>query len=272
MMLMLLITGIVIFILIYLAWLILPGPQAHKLPPFNPIPPTRITIADENDVLIPPVPLFTNTIFTDDYPSVESGTVIYADLEIITIGDTQGLVTVYDLQAIQGNNTSIFSSFSGTAGVRPIEVYYFEQNQDSLDKIVININNDTFIRPGYNYIMYFTVAIASEQVNYSTLYDGTVYQYSTFFDTTFDNTGAIKGSIINPRNSSIRDTTTVRERLLSVFNSTKTTRQSYQLISVSITTNVPLNIDTEILEEFNTTGRIITVTGRTEFIPSAPCQ
>ncbi len=260
-----------ILFLMFIGWIIFTGTQSKVLPPFEPIPPTTVIVGKNGDLLIPPGKDFVNVIYTDDYPSIESEIIIYTDLEIVPIGDTQDLITVYDLESVKGNDTSIFSNFKGTAGIKPILVYYFVQNGDSYDKIIINITDETWIRPGYKYIMYFTVAIASDQVNYSTLYNSTFYEYITFFNTKSSGIGCIKGTVINQRNSNLqeRESQSVRERLLSVFRTSVMERQSHQLISMTIDINVPLNVNTD---TFNTIGQVMTVSGKTEFVASLPCQ
>lgn len=271
-----LIIGIVI--ITFFAWLIFSGPTVGPLPPFNVIPVTNVNITEDGTVIESLGPVFDTVTFTDDYPeSLDdrnrsvSG-VLYLDLEVVTIGQTSGLKGTFDLSGVPGNTKSIFSNFTGVGALKPVKVYYFVQNEDSTEKVVINITDNTFVRPGYNYISYFTTAIASDQPNFSTSISTTPYSYKTFMGDTKTGTGVVKGDSFGERtitNSNL----SIREKLLSTFrNSPTLNRQNYQLVSLETINNIPSDADSEMLESFNVNGAIINVSGITEYIASAPCQ
>lgn len=264
-----------ITILIF-TWLFYNGTTNRgELPIFNKFQSKTFKIAENGTVLIPKGPEFDTIVYTDLYTerleetdlgterleetdleteSQNNNPVLYLDLEIVSIGENDGLTVVYDLLDIPNNKNSIFSNFTGVAGLKPVNVYYFVNNGDSIQKVIINITDNTFIRPGYNYISYFTTGIAPDQFNFSTLHSNTTYTFTTFMGTTESDTGVIKGDVFE-------GTESLREKLLMAFNK-PFNYQNIQLISLKKNNKIPLDMDTYII---NNIGSIITVMGKTEY-------
>ncbi len=277
---------IAVVIIAFFIWIIFSSSTEEPLPPFNPIPTTKVQIAEDGVILEALGPVFDTVSETDIYPDppedledrsqtsqrdLQPITLLYVDLEIVTIGETSGLNVSYDLKSVVGNTKSIYSNFTGKAGLKPVKIYYFIQHENSTEKVVINIFDNTYIRPGYNYISYFTTAIAPDQPNFSTAYSTTPFTFTTFINTTSSGVGITKGTVFEDRNQD--NSLSIREKLLSTFRNTPSSiRQNYQLVSLKMINIVPVNSDVELLQSFNNNGAIISVAGRTEFIASAPCQ
>lgn len=257
----------------FFAWVLWYQDDSSKLPPFNPIPPTTVVLAGVGKLLVPIRVTYSSTVFTDEYPGTD--TTMYLDFIIIPNENINGLTSTYDLKSILGNNTGIFSDFEFEVDIKPYQVYYLTETDSGTVRNIVNITDNTFVRPGYKYIASITTAVAPNQVNYSTAYDSATYSYVVYSSEDLTNgQGSSQGTNIESPNESreFRNIPGIRERLLSVFNrDTETIRNNnYQDITLNVSFFARPD-QLESIERFNNEGFVLRGSGRLEYVASTPC-